>query len=86
MGNRKNTMAGLTKIKTDSISMELINYTKNERKTFNKIIVLQLLIQKIRSITASNYIKQLKLNSSIQTIKRLNTGFFISYHLGLKQF
>jgi len=65
MGNRKNTMAGLTKIKTDSISMELINYTKNERKTFNKIIVLQLLIQKIRSITASNYIKQLKLNSSI---------------------
>jgi len=65
MGKEKNTMAGLTKIKTDSILMELINYTKNERKTFNKIILLQLLIQKIRSITASNYIKQLKLNSSI---------------------
>lgn len=43
--------------------MELMKYTKNERKTLiNKIIVIQLLIQTIRSITASNYVKQLKVH------------------------
>jgi len=44
----KNTLVSLTKIKTESILMELINYTKNERKTFNKIIVVQLLIRTMR--------------------------------------
>lgn len=38
-----------------------MKYMKNERQTFNKIIVIQLLIQTIRSITASNYVKQLKM-------------------------